>query len=846
MAAPNSNMKAQRAANEDVVVVTTCVYDLSIALRDRYKHTGQLDDLNELVALLRLASRTLPRDSTLAISTQGELGAALRSRFLHAGDTNDILEALQLHTLLLGQHPKDSPNLPWLLYNLAHTLYVRSTRSGDDEEITRCIAYLNQAIDGFPEFDPCRYMAQYILATALWTRHIRGGNVSFLHDASALYRDIIRSQPPNHPDRWWAYFGLGCCAGFLYENHNGPRACLDETVEYAQHAFHIIDPRNPNRGRVAANLGTSLCMRYTRLGAIEDLHEGIRILQSCVDISHASHVVIKGRLSVCLSHRYDALGAVEDLDESIRLNRGLVAMAPSGHPDRHRYLICLADDLQKRYRRDKRKGDFNESADMHREVLSLSPDPWTYAFAVFNIAESLCSYHEDTGDKESLEEAIALCKAWLEERQGDNQEIRAWFLHTYAKAVTLRYELYHHVGDLNTAISRYEQALGHYLAGDADRHTSLIELAVALSHRFEVSHRAEDIERAADLLMDARACLPDGHTDRATPLFKLSRLYLCEAAPFFDIRTALEHAGQAIAYGYQNAQKRLTNALDVLKHLKRHQSTVANHPELLRALLDIYSIAIGLLPRVAYFGLGIVSRLHALGASDQLAVDGAVQALVLNQPQIAVELLEQGRAVFWSQHLRLRTEFNSLPSELAEKLAQTASVIEINSYTREEEDAPDSSRAQAAQEMETAKKRRLGEEFEALIAQTRSLPGFERFMLPERFQALSEAASQGPVVVLLANDITCQAVVMENPETVHQVHLPDISLQQLRTLSQAMAMAVRHGRKFLRDRAMKQKRVTNGRNAEELLAELWRKIIQVIVDALQLKVSLAFMHLYSL
>ena len=85
-------------------------------------------------------------------------------------------------------------------------------------------------------------------------------------------------------------------------------------------------------------------------------------------------------------------------------------------------------------------------------------------------------------------------------------------------------------------------------------------------------------------------------------------------------------------------------------------------------LLGDYIATAGLLPRVAYFGLDIGSRLRALADADKLAVNGAAHALILEQPQLAIELLEQGRAVFWSQHLRLRTAFDALPSQLHQEL----------------------------------------------------------------------------------------------------------------------------------------------------------------------------------
>lgn len=157
--------------------------------------------------------------------------------------------------------------------------------------------------------------------------------------------------------------------------------------------------------------------------------------------------------------------------------------------------------------------------------------------------------------------------------------------------------------------------------------------------------------------------------------------------------------------------------MDVLRHLENCSSKFDGDSDLRLALLGVYTQTIDLLPRVAYFGLDIASRLRVWSNSDKLAADGAAHALNLHQPQVAIELLEQGRAVFWLQHLRLRTAFHALlPSELAGgKLAETAIVLERDSHAvpAEEGQTADDAQAKAVQEIETAKRRRLGADFEA-------------------------------------------------------------------------------------------------------------------------------------
>ena len=190
--------------------------------------------------------------------------------------------------------------------------------------------------------------------------------------------------------------------------------------------------------------------------------------------------------------------------------------------------------------------------------------------------------------------------------------------------------------------------------------------------------------------------------------------------------------------------------------------------------------------------------------------------------------------MLWAKHFRLHTAFNLLPSDLAIKLTCTAILLERGSHS--EVQNFDDDQAKAAQEIDTAKRRQLCDGFAALIEQARALPGIKRFMLPEHFRALCAATAQGLVAVPLANGVTCQAIVIESADTVHQVQLPDVSLQSLQNLSHIATADIHRGCESLRGRIIKQSHVKSGQKAEEVLREFWQKAVRRIVDTIHLTV----------
>lgn len=810
--------------------------ELSVALGDHYQHIGELKDLDEQIRTLQLALGTSPDDSTRTTLIKRELGAALRARFRYSGDTQDIHEAFKLHSFLLDQHVPSHPDYPWILYELGFTLYLRFEKLGDKNDFSRSIALTEEALQLIPDSDPWRYKAQQSLAMYLWMRYHLSGNLSDLDTSSAMHRELLSSQPSNHRDRVQTYSGLGMCMGVRYQQTND-MAYLNEAVECMQRAIDLQDSRNPNRARIVSNLAGSLRARYYQLGNICDLDEAIRLLQQITNFPPASHAAILCQLSNCLGGRYRILGTDDDLDESIELYRKALVFFPPGHPRREDLVLGnLADRLQDRYRRDRRPADASEAISLLRESVALRPQgsPGHIVF-VTDLVEALCQYHEDFGRPDYLEEAIMLCESWMigsQEKEGRDS-------HVSAKVMVLSYDFHRRTKDLDLAISLYTKALQLRPPGRIQRHESLVGLAQVLSQRFNALHTAADVETAMELLTDSLNDLPTGHPSRATSLFELARLHLVQETSDLSISTALEKFTRGITDRHQNAQRRLTSALGVLRYLEDQITSFQQSRQLRQALLDAYIKTVDLLPRVASFGLDIESRLRVLANSDKLAADGAAHALILAQSQVAVTLLEQGRAVFWSQHLRLRTTFNALPSDLATKLTHTAFMLERGSHSSStnNKQTADIDDAKAAQEIETAKQRRLGDDFEALIAQARVLPGFERFMLPETFQALCSAAAKGPVVVLLATGITCQAIVIENPDSVHRVELPEMSLQSLQILSHTIVTSAQHGRELIRGRGMKKSRTKGDKKAEEVLAELWWTVIKrILVDVMHAKV----------
>ncbi|KAE9392588.1 hypothetical protein BT96DRAFT_967389 [Gymnopus androsaceus JB14] len=100
-----------------------------------------------------------------------------------------------------------------------------------------------------------------------------------------------------------------------------------------------------------------------------------------------------------------------------------------------------------------------------------------------------------------------------------------------------------------------------------------------------------------------------------------------------------------------------------------------------------------------------------------------------------LELVEEGRAIFCTQALRLRSRFETVPEPLRSHLVQ-----------------------QAHSWKEAVLPRSTPSEFNESLEELVKIPGFERFMLSRTSTELLKAAKQGSVVVLIGTEASCDAI----------------------------------------------------------------------------------------
>ena len=192
-----------------------------------------------------------------------------------------------------------------------------------------------------------------------------------------------------------------------------------------------------------------------------------------------------------------------------------------------------------------------------------------------------------------------------------------------------------------------------------------------------------------------------------------------------------------------------------------------------------YDQAIRLLPQVAWIGLNAVTQLKELESNSDiqtLGSDAAACMIALAQAEHhnrqhhlghAIELLDQGRSILWSQTSNFKRDLEDLrevDSDLASDLDNVGK-FRAQGCFRDPKDPLSETDAQLYRE--------YAEKWEELVHRIRGLPGFHHFLLPSPISTLQTAAAEGPVVIINSSEFRCDAVIVPSQGDLVLVPLPD-------------------------------------------------------------------------
>lgn len=769
---------------------------------------GGGDSLNTAVDGFERALALAPPGHPICPVVLSNLCGALRMRAELTDSPEDADRAVEAGRQSMVGLAADHPDRPSLAFNLAVALRLRSERhagspSASADDIDEAVALLRQAASRCSPGEPSYPSIQSHLGVCLRIRSAATANRTDAHDAVTACE--IAVQRCSRPDPQRGIYGMELASARMHRYLLiGEGADLDVAITEFREGLRYIPYHHPSRGTALSNLATALRIRFSVHARLEDLDTALQTARQGLEAAgpHAAdHALHLSNLSLCLLAHHTAIGDEESLDAAVDAARQSVEAVAAGDQRRAGYLVNLSDLHLTRFRLSENASDLQAAVGLAEDALAAMPDShaWRGA-AVSGLSNALLRRFQNDGDPHSLERARDLARASARHTPPGNAS-RVSVLVNLANLLLIRIE--HNTNDAGTgdedlqeAVNAAGGAVNAAHASPADLPGCLATLGRALALRADSNGDDTLRDQAIDTFTRAVELTPPDHPRRPQRLNRLARLLTERFQTRHDsgdLQRALHLWQQATAVTTAPAEDRLLAAAA--------WGTLAGAVGQFDTAVEAFSHAVTLLPLAAWHGLAPATRAERLARWSGITADAGACAVRAGRPQVAVELLEQGRSILWNHGLNLRTPLDDLAHvapELAGRLNTLRRALDVPLHLGSDPDhsaridpALPTPTAQTAQASPQDHRPSFAREYDRLVDQARHLDGFERFMLTPSFAQLRGSADHGPVALVNVSEFGSHALIVTSGQDVQVVDLPELTPQNVAasaaTLTRALA-----------------------------------------------------------
>ncbi|KAI9454649.1 CHAT domain-containing protein [Lactarius psammicola] len=617
----------------------------------------------------------------------------------------------------------------------------------------------------------------------------------------------------------------------------------DEMVGMLQ-KLAILDPSSEHVGSIAKSMGTILLARLSQFGPAEECERALELLTDVEKVCQPERFPdFYVFLGTALAIRFQQTSLYDHCSQAItRFNKSLTLL-PSEHPLYPLALMVMATVLHHRFTHDKQLRSLEESITYTRAALSSCPPGhllrprclallsgslrWRYAF--FGEAEFLREADSCVHDalsqgqclpeplRAAVENAVDESNAFIggfqknDSLEGLMEEIELQrkrlakipsghpdqldVLRSLALACGGKFHRTQELADLEDEINHHTMALAASPPDHYVRRLSLFSLGQAFQKRFLFDDQPRSLEESIKCCRDALALCPRGQMSRFEPLHTLALSLSLRALSFsspsplhqtmdFDESMALFQSALDEAHAYPFARYNIAGQWARCARAVQHPCTTFAYQTAMSLMQS--SLALG--PTLPLQHRLLKGRWGELAAVPLDFASYYIETGVLKR---AVESLEQGRSLLWSEMRGLRTSMDRLRlsdgdgAVLAERfvaingelesIATSSEAPEDSERPRDDEHhIPDAFGCMMDKVHELERKR-------AEIAdQIRALPGFEDFLRAVPFDALQTAAACGPIVIINHSRFRCDIIIVLHDSS--PVHIPMVEDSYSRTI----------------------------------------------------------------
>jgi len=787
--------------------------------------------INQILVHLRLASVFLPDYSEERIESLRGLMLIGRRYFDLTGDIDVLKECIQASEteikLMEIAGPEEggpgSKEYATSLAVLAFHVMALYDRFGRMEDLSRCIDTYRKAIELFEDIgDPAKNVRPN-LAAALYRRFERFSTTEDIDEAidnHEIALALIDEEDLYGSIHTWLLSNLGSTYYTRFK-HNGKLEDLETGLGHLNEALKYSSPNDESYTIILTGIGGAMMRRFEALGQLTDIHEAISAYRKAL---HHTPFITQGlfsfynNLSLSLVLLYQRTGTLSVLEEAVEMARSALKCTPPGHPTTASTLNTLATHLVTLSGHEDDTTHVNEAIELYKRSLTLLPSSHPLTPVVL---DNLGSCYN------------------------------ALFKRT------------HKVEHINKAVEAHQSALQKIAPEGIDYTIILAQIGRALRMRYRFTKQGKDIDESIHFMQQAIDSLPQGHATRPGCIKSLADCYEDRLAVRRDVegvedqqdrQRAIDLYAEVARNEVADPQSRLSAARSWAAHALFSRDPVQS--------MDALNTGVELISLVGGMEQTVEQRYHAVSEHSLFVLNAVAFAIMqVGKLDKAIEWLEQGRGLVWSQITSLRTSLDDLQAvdpALAEefrdvsKRLDAAGARDLSKLDVQASQAGTNASKIAVQDEATAHVQ-LAHKHSTLLARIRTVPSFEHFLRPLPASAILEGLpKEGVVVALSVHPVQCDAIALRHGKEPLHIRLPDLTNDDASRLANRLKEdlissglcsdlnASRwRGETDGVSRGFKraQRKVEAISGIEAVLSELWVKLAQPVVEALELSVS---------
>ncbi|KZO93697.1 hypothetical protein CALVIDRAFT_518734 [Calocera viscosa TUFC12733] len=828
----------------------TAYADKGHDLLHRYEQLGDRSDLTAATNYFKAAYQGTP--SVLALPFSAALEGFARANYLESQYLRSLPEArtaVSIQQDVLKYTARDSPLYPQRLNYLGEYILgvFNRTRDGRAALLQQATTTFEDALTLLGESDDGTWLRCVTnLANAIAKGGELSGSVDQLAQGLAMFQKAEKRCPPRHVR--WRPWALSQYALYLILYSRASTVPRDElygrAIEYAELAYEVSQGRILEEVESLSWLSYVYYTDYLRDPKLDAIERTISVAQECVDTlkqfmpDHGLLRATMPNLATYYVNRFEVTGNREHIESAVAFYDDFLTLMDPAEPSSWARFFAAGRAYACRFELSANPPDLDQSINHFRQADELAMQDSDKALCKQYLGCALAerSIHQHTliDLNKGIDRLVeALDKSEKSHKAGAQADL--------AHALTLRYRTPESLGrtDLDGAIELYDQATQTPgLLKFHDVHLSLYGCALherwkqtripaELEHAFQLHKAAVNVAlkgqsrrdvflmRLGTVCRDMHAVFPSHAmgdplqrsietlseaSELAGPTHSLYAMYQRELAESYLRRFSITKSAQ----DYQLCLRALQTAAynqsstpnDRLEAASQWASMV--YKETPHQALDAYRVALSLLPKVAWRGLEQNVRYRRLHWRN-LATDAAACAITVGRPELAVELLEQGRAVLLNSSLQLRVEVEQLRKTepaLARQLEELSNELELSTSrtTMDSGSAPSNAagikRYDELREANMEYHRTLALAWEKKVDDIRLLPGFENFLRTRSYDELRHAAGDGPVAIVNISKWRCDALIITVHAPVRVVSLRNVKKATLEKMSNNLHAAL--------------------------------------------------------